>query len=153
MLINRKGLNIIIDSEGFRSEPYLCPANIPTIGYGTTRYTNGKKVTLNDEPISEEQAFEMLKYHTDKVGEQLKKAIKVELTLNQFSALVSFVYNIGMFNFLKSSVYKAINRNPNDPEIADLLKRWNKTTVNGKKVVLNGLVKRREKESNLYFLT
>ena len=46
--------------EGFRSKPYLCPAGIPTIGYGSTIYRSGQKVTLNDAPITEEQAEEMM---------------------------------------------------------------------------------------------
>jgi len=46
--------------EGFRAKPYLCPAGIPTIGYGSTYYADGKKVTLNDSSISQEAANALL---------------------------------------------------------------------------------------------
>ena len=151
--VNRRGLNIIIESEVFRSKPYLCPANKPTIGYGTTIYPNGKKVTLNDTPINQEQAFKMLVFHCDKIGEQIKKLITKQLRDNQFSSLVSLVYNIGIGNFKKSSALKAINVNPNDIKIADYIQRWNKITKDGKKVTLQGLINRRKKEAELYFLT
>lgn len=54
--LSKNGLELIAEFEGFRSEPYLCPANVATIGYGTTIYPNGLRVSLNDKPISEDLA-------------------------------------------------------------------------------------------------
>jgi lysozyme len=51
---------VIKEFEGFESKPYLCPANVPTIGYGNTMYPNGERVTMDDPEITEEQATEML---------------------------------------------------------------------------------------------
>jgi len=153
MKLNLRGIYIVANYEGFESKPYLCPAGVPTIGYGTTRYKNGKKVTLNDPEITQEAAYSILLYFMDKVADQIRKVLTVELNDNQFSALCSLVYNIGLGNFKKSSVLKLVNANPNSPKIGDAIKLWNKATVNGKKQVLAGLVKRRESEANLYFLT
>ena len=56
-----KGIELIKSFEGFSSKPYLCPAKIPTIGYGATFYPDGKKVTMKDSPITEEKGVELLK--------------------------------------------------------------------------------------------
>ena len=52
MRISEKGLNLIKKYEGFSSKPYMCPANVPTKGYGSTYYPNGTKVKLSDDKIS-----------------------------------------------------------------------------------------------------
>ena len=49
--------------EGLYLKPYLCPAGVPTIGYGATFYQDGKKVSLRDKPITREQAEDLLMYH------------------------------------------------------------------------------------------
>lgn len=137
--------------EGFRSRPYLCPANKPTIGYGTTRYKNGRKVTLNDPQITQEAAYDLLVYFMDKCGQDIKLLLKHELNDYQFSALCSFVYNIGITQFKTSSVLRLINENPNNTAIRDRFLRWNKITIDGKKVFLQGLYNRRIAEADLYF--
>jgi lysozyme len=53
MQASNECLNIIRECEGFRSKPYRCPAGIPTIGYGSTRYADGRCVKLTDDPIDE----------------------------------------------------------------------------------------------------
>ena len=53
-------LNIIEKSEGLRLYPYLCPAKVPTIGYGSTHYANGIAVTLNDSSITKQQAITLM---------------------------------------------------------------------------------------------
>ena len=53
MKTSNEGKNLIKKYEGFSSKPYLCPAKVPTIGYGATYYPNGKAVTLKDTPIAE----------------------------------------------------------------------------------------------------
>ena len=56
MKISENGLNLIKEFEGLSLKPYLDVVKIPTIGYGNTFYKDGKKVTLNDKPISEIEA-------------------------------------------------------------------------------------------------
>ena len=52
----RLAVEICKTFEGFISEPYNCPAGVPTIGYGTTYYLDGTRVTLQDKPITQSQA-------------------------------------------------------------------------------------------------
>ena len=146
MKISENGLNLIKEFEGFSSKPYLCPAKIPTIGYGNTYYKDGKKVTLSDKPISEIEATELLSYVAQKdFGDKILQLIKVPLNQNQFDALVSICYNIGMGNFSKSTLLKKINQS--DFRGASLeFEKWNKAGG----IVLDGLVKRRLKEKALF---
>ena len=146
MKISENGLNLIKEFEGFSSKPYLCPAKIPTIGYGNTYYPNGKKVTLNDKPINEIEATELLSYVAQKdFGDKILQLVKVPLNQNQFDALVSICYNIGMGNFTKSTLLKKINSS--DFKGASLeFEKWNKAGG----VVLAGLVKRKLKEKALF---
>ena len=146
MKISENGLNLIKEFEGFSSKPYLCPAKIPTIGYGNTFYKDGKKVTLNDKPISEIEATELLSYVAQKdFGDKILQLVKVPLNQNQFDALVSICYNIGMGNFTKSTLLKKINQG--DFRGASLeFEKWNKSGG----IVLSGLVKRRLKEKALF---
>ena len=58
--LSKSGLDLIKQHEGFCSEPYLCPASVGTIGYGSTYYEDGTKVKLGDPPITEERASKLL---------------------------------------------------------------------------------------------
>ena len=146
MKISNNGLNLIKEFEGFSSAPYLCPAGVPTIGYGNTFYEDGTKVTLKDKPITEQRATELLEFIANKTfSENINKVVKVPLNQNQFDALVSFAYNIGNKNFNWSTLLKKLNQS--DYEGASLeFGRWNQ--ANGK--ILNGLVLRRQKEKELF---
>lgn len=146
MNISQKGLNLIKEFEGFSSKPYLCPANIPTIGYGNTYYPDGQKVTLKHNPIDELKANEILEYVANKdFGSFINKVVKVALNQNQFDALVSFAYNIGNGNLQNSTLLKKLNSGDYQGASNEFL-RWNKS--GGK--VLNGLTRRREKERALF---
>lgn len=147
MEISNKGLDLIKDFEGFYSKPYLDPIGIPTIGYGATYYPNKVKVTMKDKAISKEYATELLKVILVSYENDVKRLVKSKLTQVQFDALVSFTYNLGGANLSKSTLLKKVNANPNDKSIANEFLKWNK--AGGK--VLNGLTKRRQDESNLYF--
>lgn len=144
MKISNRGLELIKKDEAFASKPYLCPANKPTIGFGMTFYPNRQKVTLKDKAISIEEAnnllIELIEKHFD-----INPLVKVPLTQNQFDALTSFAYNIGMPNFTSSTLLRQLNRN-NFESVLYEFGRWNKS--NGK--VLNGLTRRRERERALF---
>ena len=146
MIVSKNGLDIIKEFESFRAKPYLCPSGIPTIGYGSTYYPDGKKVTLQDKEITEQKAFKILEFIANKdFGSNINKVVKVPLNQNQFDALVSFVYNIGSGNFEKSTLLKKVNQS--DFIGASLeFEKWNK--ANGK--ILNGLTKRRLAEKELF---
>ena len=148
MILNNKGYLFITKHEGLSLKPYLCPAKIPTIGYGNTYYSDGKKVTLLDKQITKQQAFEMFKEIANRFGKRVDELATTKLTQNQFNALVSFAYNVGTGNFASSTLLKKVNKNPNDLTIKAEFLKWNK--AGGK--VINGLTNRRTEEADLYFL-
>ncbi len=146
MQISEKGLNLIKKFEGLSLKPYLDVVNIPTIGWGSTYYPDGKKVTLQDKEITEQKAFEILEYIANKdFGSFVNKAVKIKLNQNKFDALVSFAYNLGNGNLQQSTLLKKVNNN--DFIGASLeFEKWNK--AGGK--VLSGLTKRRTAEKELF---
>lgn len=146
MKITDKGINLIKKYEGCKLKAYSCPAHIPTIGWGNTAYKNGAKVKLGDE-ITQEQADELLMHTLNYFADGIKKLVSKELTDNQFNALLSFAYNLGIGNLRISTLVRKINANPSDASIKDEFARWNK--AGGK--VLAGLTKRRTEEAKLYF--
>jgi lysozyme len=148
MILNNKGYLFITKHEGLKLKPYLCPAKIPTIGYGNTYYANGKRVTLLDKQITKQEAFEMFKEIADKFAKRVDTLVSSNITQNQFNALVSFAYNVGTGNFASSTLLKKVNKNPDDLTIKAEFLKWNK--ANGK--VINGLTNRRIEEADLYFL-
>ena len=147
MRLSEKGLELIADFEGFRNYPYLDSANVPTIGYGSTFYMDGRKVTMSDKPISECDARVLLGLVSHKFAEQVDDVITSKINQNQFDALVSLVYNIGIGAFRQSTILRKVNDNPNDESIAYEFSRWKR--AGGQ--ILNGLVLRRKKEAELYF--
>jgi lysozyme len=147
MKLNNAGYLLITEFEGFSSKPYLCSAKVPTIGYGSTFYADGSKVTMNDKPISKYLAFEMFKTIADKFTLGVLKCVKKEINQNMLNSLVSLSYNIGISNFMNSTLLKKVNANPNDKTIFAEFCKWNKV---GKKEIA-GLTKRRNKEAVNYF--
>jgi lysozyme len=147
MKLNNAGYQLICEFEGLRLKPYLCSAKISTIGYGNTYYPDGKRVTLLDKEITKEYAFEIFKVIADKFARRVLSMVKKPLTQNQFNALVSFAYNVGTGAFSTSTLLKKVNANPNDLTIRNEFARW--IRANGK--IVNGLVNRRKKESDVYF--
>lgn len=145
MKLNNKGLELIKQYEGLKLKPYLDSVNVPTIGYGTTVYPDGKKVSLRDPEITKEKAEEFLKKHIEKIEPEIKNAIKVQLNDNQYSALVSFAYNLGVFSLRKSTLMVKLNESK-FKDIEREFKKW--VFAGGKK--LKGLEARRQKEADLF---
>lgn len=146
MKLDENGYKLITGFEGLSLKPYLDSVKVPTIGYGNTYYLDGKRVTLLDAPITQLQAYEMFKIIADRFASRVDKLVK-NINQNQFNACVSLAYNIGMANFQNSTLLRKLNVNPNDKSIANEFMRWNK--AGGK--TIDGLTKRRNKESQLYF--
>jgi lysozyme len=145
--IGTKGLDLIKSFEGLKLKPYLCPANVPTVGYGSTFYENDKKVKLTDPSITEQRASELLLDSLRGFERYVDSYCRDDINQNQFDALVSFCYNLGPANLKSSTLLKKANVNPNDSTIAQEFLKWNK--AGGK--ALKGLTKRRQAESDLYF--
>ena len=133
--------------EGFSATPYLCPANVPTIGYGSTYYSDGRKVTMDDAQITKEEATDLLIHELEEtyLPAVLKYCPEVADDENKCNALVSFTYNLGAGN-LASSTLKAKVNDRDWQGAADEFPKWRK--AGGK--VLEGLVKRRAAERELF---
>lgn len=145
MTPSNKCVEIIKEFEGFSSKPYLCPAQIPTIGYGSTLYEDGTKVTLEDEPITQECAIDLLMATLKGYAYSVNKLVKVPLNQNQFDALVDFAYNAGAGNLASSTLLKKLNAGDYQGAAAEFDK-W----VMGGGVKLPGLVRRRKAERELF---
>ena len=147
MTASQNCINIIKMFEGYKAKAYLCPAGVVTIGFGSTMYQDGRKIKIGDT-INEQQANELLMW------ELKNKSISfhgLNLNQNQFDSCLSFVYNLGIGAFAKSTLRKKILINPNDPSIKLEFMKWNKATVGGQLMVLKGLTRRRIAEADLYF--
>lgn len=140
------GLNLIKKYEGLRLSSYLCAAGVPTIGYGSTRHPNGKKVLLGEKLNNEKEATQLLLATLSPYEDAINKHLP-NLNQCQFDALVAFSYNVGTGALIKSTLLKKAKVNAADPSILDEFLKWNK--AGGK--VLNGLTNRRREEANLYF--
>jgi lysozyme len=145
--LSQKGLELIKSFEGLKLKPYLCPANIATLGFGNTYYPDGTKVKLTDPAITQEKAEELLKFLVVTYEKAVDSFCRDDISQSQFDALASFCYNVGTGNLQKSTLIKKVNANPQDPTIRAEFMKWNKAA--GK--VLLGLTRRRTAEANLYF--
>lgn len=132
--------------EGFSAEPYLCPAGVPTIGYGATHYIDGRKVEMSDPAISEHQAEEMLEQMI--LNSYMPGVIKASpLVIDKplvLAALTDFAYNLGVPRYRASTLKKRVDAEDWDRAAVEI-KRW--TRAGGR--VLGGLVRRREAEAKL----
>lgn len=143
--INQTGLNLVKHFEGFRAKAYRDPGNGTwTIGYGHTSMAGPPKVDPGDV-ITKAQGEAILKRDLGKFESSVRKQVKVPLNSNQFSALVSFTYNMGPGNLAKSTLLKRLNRKDYAGAANELLK-W--VYAGGKK--LPGLVRRRKAERALF---
>jgi lysozyme len=143
MKTGKDGKNLIKMYEGFSAFPYLCPAGVLTIGFGTTKI-NGNPVNSGHK-VTVDEANVLLEQDLKRFEDSINFLVKVELTQTQFDALVSFVYNLGAENFKKSTLLKKINAK-DFLGAAEEFSRWNK--AKGK--VLPGLTRRRTAEKELF---
>jgi lysozyme len=147
MKLDKKGYDLIKEFEGLKLKPYLCSANVPTIGYGSTYYENGNKVKMTDAPITKQRAETLFQIVADDFAKRVVPLVTKPITQNQFNALVSFAFNVGVQALRNSTLLRLLNINPNDANIEKQFLRWNKAGG----VEVQGLTNRRIKESALYF--
>ena len=146
MIISSKLRELVKHFEGCKLTSYVCSAGHNTIGYGNTFYENGVKVKPGDK-ITQQRAEELLDVILIKFVQQTNEVIKSSVNQNQRDALTDFAYNCGLGNLKSSTLLKKVNADPNDKTIRDEFMKWTRAN----KIVLNGLVRRREAEANLYF--
>lgn len=138
-MLNKAGIELIKRWEGFRSDAYLCPAGVWTIGYGFTKNVKkGDKITMQEAElrlIKELEIYEAC----------VRKYVKVPLNENELAALTSFAFNLGCGALQKSTLLKKLNANDRKGASKEFIK-WSK--AGGK--VLEGLIKRRLDETDLF---
>lgn len=133
--------------EGLSLKPYRDSAGVPTIGYGSTRYENGTRVSMADKAITQARADSLFRATMATYEQGVDALTNDDITQNQFDSLVSFAYNLGVNALKNSTLLKKINSRPLDPAISTEFLKW--VNAGGKK--LAGLVKRRQAEADLYF--
>lgn len=139
MKISQNGINLIKKWEGFRSHAYLCPSGVWTCGYGTTRGVTAN--TIFDEKTAEKFLYQDI----TSFEVALNSLVKVPLTQNQYDALLSLMYNIGVGAFKNSTLLKDLNAR-NYYLAGHEFSRWVYSGNN----VLQGLVNRRKDEFSLF---
>ena len=133
----------IAKSEGCRLVAYRCQANIPTLAWGRT-----KNVKMGDT-CTQEQADRWFCEDLTEFTADVRRLLQRDPSQNELGALVSLSYNIGVGGFSRSTVLREFNRG-DTLAAARAFSLWNKITVNGQKVVSNGLTARRARESALF---
>lgn len=147
MRLSNEGLAALKFLEGFREEAYLDSAGVPTIGYGTTK-VDGGPVKMGST-ISKEKAEECLSKDITWAEAVVNEKLSSPATQNEFDALVIETYNIGAPAFKESTFLKRHNAG-DKAGCAEAMQWWNKVTVNGEKVVSEGLKNRRKYEADIY---
>lgn len=144
MKTSSQGVEMLVASEGFKSKPYLDTKKIPTIGYGSTFYEDGTKVTLADPEITKQRALELKMFVLQNFEDKVNELVKVPLTQNQFDAIMNLVYNIGTGAFSTSTLLKRLNESKYQ-EAADQFLVW-KRSGNDPDILLP----RRKRERELF---
>jgi lysozyme len=144
MQMTKQGLDLIKEFEGFRAQAYRDAVGVLTIGYGHTSMAGLPEVVPRME-ITVQEGEEILARDVEVFARGVRTVVTVPLNDQQFSALVSFAYNVGLGNFRKSSVLAAVNRKDVDA-VPRRLQQW--TKAGGR--VLPGLVRRRAAEAALF---
>jgi lysozyme len=144
MKITTEGLSLIKQFEGFRSIAYRDAVGVWTIGYGHTAMAGAPDVKPG-MTITQVEGEQILARDVELFARGVRQVLTVTLSDQQFSALISFAYNIGLGNFRKSSVFSAVNRK-DFAAVARRLQLWNR--AGGR--VLPGLVRRRAAEAALF---
>ena len=143
--LSANGLQFIKSFEGFSAFPYLDSAQVPTIGYGTIVYDDGTRVTMDDPSITEAQAEVFLRYQIEQKTTLVDQMLTYPVNQNQYDALISFAYNLGVGALHGSTLLDLVNQGNLDAA-ADEFPKWN----HANHVVVDGLTRRRAAERVLF---
>lgn len=151
MKLNNQGVALIKTFEGLRLNAYRDVAGVWTIGYGSTRYHDGKTIKPGDKLPGEAEASALLANTLRTYTDAVNQLVKIALNQNQFNALVSFAYNEGTGALERSTLLKKLNQ-LNYAGAADQFLLWDKITdqTTGKKVRYKPLTNRRKQERELF---
>ena len=145
--VSEIAVDIIKEFEGFKGYAYIDTDGTPVIGYGLSRI-GGIPVQIGDR-ISTTQADAALDAHLREIDRELQKAIKVELSEHQLSALASISFNVGVDAIAESTLVRKINAGDYAGAANEFL-RWDKADMRGRLVQLPGLSRRRAAERELF---
>ena len=154
MKMSQKGKELLRDWEGVELEVYKDSAGLETIGVGHLLTDHEKETgiitidgvaVLYENGLTPEEVLDLLGQDLERFETAVNQSVKVDIGQNQFDALVSFAFNVGVANFKSSTLLKRLNAAAYR-EVPEQLRRWNKA---GGKVV-QGLINRREKEITLW---
>jgi lysozyme len=148
--VSGKALALIKRFEGERLSSYQDQAGIWTIGWGSTYNHDLKTRVQKGDVIDKETALRWLRLDAASFADNVKKVVKVPINQNQLDSLTSFSYNVGNSAFVNSTLLRKLNQGAPLQEVAAEFAKWNKVTINGEKVVSNGLVRRRKLEADLF---
>lgn len=140
---SRAGLGLVKTFEGCKLAAYLCPAGVPTIGYGRTR---GVKL---GQKITQVQANTWVEQEYDEFEAAVRKLLRVPVSANQLGALVSFAYNLGTGALAGSTLLRKLNAGDYKGAAAQFAS-WDKARIDGALRALPGLTKRRAAEAALF---
>lgn len=155
MRVTQKGIDLIKFYEGCPTNnkglciPYICSAGYWTIGFGNRFLFDGREVTSKTAPITKTDADKLFHLYIQNVEREVLSVVKVHLSDNQLSALVSFVYNLGIGRLKSSTLLKKLNKGDYTGASQEFPK-WNNETKNGVLVPSSGLTKRRKAEQELF---
>jgi lysozyme len=145
MRTNDAGLHIIKVCEGFRRRPYFDVGGVVTVGHGTTRGWDNRPLTMDMAPITRADAEAFLERDVVATENFVSRLVKVGLNENEYSALVSFTYNVGAGNLQRSKLRMKLNRG-NRAGAADEFQWWRRAAGR----IYRGLVIRRSMERGLF---
>jgi lysozyme len=154
MQMSQNGLELLTQWEGCELKVYNDSAGLPTIGVGhlltRSELTSGK-ITIGGVPvkyaagITQQQAEQLLAQDLDPAEAAVNGGVKVTLSQNQFDALTSFTFNVGVGAFSSSTLLRLLNQGQY-AQVPEQLMRW--TRAGGR--VVQGLVNRRQNEIKLW---
>ncbi len=122
-MVPAAAIELIARFEGFSAEPYMCPAGVPTIGYGATRYEDGTRVAMTDRPISEARGRDILVHSCRRIARIVARLIAVPLADHERAALISFAFNVGTGALAASTLRAKLNRSDRAGAAAEF-RRW-----------------------------
>ena len=146
-IISANGIKLMLNFEDLIYKPYKDPNGMIAIGYGNTYYEDGIQVTKKDPAITFDRAIELFRFTLKYYEKYINTACRKDINQNQFDALVSICYDMGINSFRYSKLMPRVNKNPNDPEIDKEFMKWNKLN----NYVVARQTYRRQLEKQLYF--
>lgn len=143
--IGQRGLDLVKHFEGLFLTAYKCPADVWTIGYGHTGLTHKDGTVYPGRKVTTKEAEALLQHDLTEFAKGVSEVVKVELNQDQFDAVVSFAFNVGLGNLKSSTLLRKLNAG-DYAGAAGQFPQWNKAAGR----VLSGLTRRRASERNLF---